>query len=270
MSKNKLSVSPHLWNGYLDIAEGFKEWRLWLFLGYQDIRQRYVRSTLGPLWLVLGLGITVLGIGVMFSQIFKSDPGTLLPFLASSLAAWNFISATISDSTTIFQTHASLIKSISVPYSTIILRNIVKNVIVFFHYTLVIIVTFQIYNYPITVTAFAAIPGLILVCANLYWLTLLCGMICARFRDMAQIVLYALQMVMFVTPIIWMTSQVRVGSPFVAYNPAYHIVELIRAPFFEHRIPWESFGYCFVTFIVGSLLTCLAFNKYKRYINFWI
>ncbi|MGA9658702.1 MAG: hypothetical protein WBQ60_06355, partial [Asticcacaulis sp.] len=77
-------VSTRTWNGYVDAIAGLKDWRLWLFLGYQDIRQRYARSVLGPFWLVMGLGITIIGIGFLYSQIMKSDPGTYLPFIAIS------------------------------------------------------------------------------------------------------------------------------------------------------------------------------------------
>jgi ABC-type polysaccharide/polyol phosphate export permease len=270
MMKDKLSVSPRLWNGYADIADGFKEWRLWLFLGYQDIRQRYVRSTLGPLWMVMGLGATILGVGFLYGQIFKTGTGHFLPFLAVSLAAWNFISAAISDGFTIFQAQASLLKSISVPYSTIILRNIVKNVIVYAHYLIAVAVTFALTQFPIDLTSIFVVPGLILVCANLYWITFLSGMICARFRDVAQIGIYGLQMLMFMTPIVWQPSQVRANSPFVVYNPMYHLVELIRAPLLEHTIPVTSFAVCTGLFVVGTGITALAFDKSKRYINFWI
>ena len=44
-------------SGYLyalqDIADGLRRWELWLSLGYQDIRQRYRRSSVGPFWLTI-------------------------------------------------------------------------------------------------------------------------------------------------------------------------------------------------------------------------
>ncbi|MFP1130180.1 ABC transporter permease [Asticcacaulis sp. W401b] len=270
MKKNKLSVSPRLWSGYADVVAGFKDWKLWLALGYQDVRQRYVRSMLGPLWMVMGLGVTILGIGLLYGQIFRTDSGEFIPFIAASLAAWNFISTALSEATTIFQTHASLLKSISVPYSSVILRNIVKNVIVFLHYLVAVAVTFMFCGFPVDYTLIFVVPGLVIVCANLYWLSLLIGMICARFRDMAQIVLYGIQVTLFITPIIWMPSQVRAGSPFVHYNPAHHLIELIRAPLFEHRVPLDSYFFCSVMLLFGTVITLLSFNKFKRYINFWI
>ncbi len=43
----------------LDLAEGLFKWRLWSLMGWQDIRQRYRRSILGPFWLTLSMGVLV-------------------------------------------------------------------------------------------------------------------------------------------------------------------------------------------------------------------
>jgi len=268
--KDKLSVSSRTWNGYVDTFDGFKDWRLWLFLGAQDIRQRYARSVLGPFWLVMGLGATIIGIGFLYSQIMKADPGTYLPFIAISLAAWNFISGTINDSTVVFQSNASLLKSISVPYTSTILRTITRNVILFAHYMVAVVITYAVAGYGVTYAVVFVIPGILLLCANLFWIALALGMLCARYRDMAQMAQYALQLAQFATPIIWQPSQVAANSPYLLFNPIYHLVELIRAPIFEHRIPMQSFGISVGMLVVGGALTLVLFHKFKRSINFWL
>jgi ABC-type polysaccharide/polyol phosphate export permease len=267
---NNLSVSARSWNGYIDILDGFTKWRLWLFLGYQDIKQRYARSVLGPLWLVMGLGATIIGVGFLYSQIMRSNPGTYLPFIAISLAIWNLISAIITDSTAIFQANASLIKSVSIPYSTVILRCIVRNGIVFLHYLIAVIITFVIAEYPVDYKVIFAIPGLILVVANMFWISICLGMLCARFRDMAQMTQYTLLLAQFATPVIWMPSQVSAQSPYLLFNPIYHLIELIRAPIFEHSLPVNSFIFCTIMFLIGTTVSVFLFNQNKRYINFWL
>jgi ABC-type polysaccharide/polyol phosphate export permease len=266
----KLSVSPRSWSGFHDTLDGLKDWRLWLFLGAQDIRQRYARSYLGPFWLVMGLGITIIGIGFLYSQIMKTDPGTYLPFIAISLAAWNFISGAINDSTVVFQANASLLKSVAVPYSTTILRSVTRNFILLAHYMVAVIITYLWARFPIDLNAIFVIPGLIIVCANLCWISLALGMLCARFRDMAQMAQYALQLAQFATPIIWQPSQVAQNSPYLLLNPIYHLVELLRAPIFEHRVPTESLFFSVVMFVIGGGTTTLLFHKFKRSINFWL
>jgi ABC-2 type transport system permease protein len=41
-----------------DLTEGFGKRELWLHLGWQDIKQRYRRSVLGPFWITIATGTT--------------------------------------------------------------------------------------------------------------------------------------------------------------------------------------------------------------------
>ena len=44
-----------------DLTEGFRKHELWLHLGWQDIKQKYRRSVLGPFWITIATGTTVRG-----------------------------------------------------------------------------------------------------------------------------------------------------------------------------------------------------------------
>ena len=48
-----------------------------------------------------------------------------------------------------------------------------------------------------------ALLGLVLIVLNGVWVGLLLGTICARFRDLPQIIASLMQIVFFVTPIMW-------------------------------------------------------------------
>ena len=37
---------------------GARAWQSWGILGWHDIRQRYRRSTLGPFWITIAMGVT--------------------------------------------------------------------------------------------------------------------------------------------------------------------------------------------------------------------
>src|ERR1041385_7017961 len=43
-----------------DLIEGFRRRELWLHLGWQDIKQRYRRSVLGPFWITIATGATAI------------------------------------------------------------------------------------------------------------------------------------------------------------------------------------------------------------------
>src|SRR5690606_36301041 len=64
-----------------DIRDGLRDRELWSHLAWQDIKQRYRRSVLGPLWITLSMGVTAIGLGLLYSQLFGAEIGTFLPYL---------------------------------------------------------------------------------------------------------------------------------------------------------------------------------------------
>lgn len=253
-----------------DLVRGFTAWRLWAFLGLQDIRQRYRRSSLGPLWLALGLGVTVFGIGLLYTEIFKIAPGDYLPYIAISLLIWNFISALFIEGTVLFQNSLHVITSVQVPYTSFVLRALVRNLIVAAHSIVVVIIVFVWYRYEVSWAALAVIPGILLLCANMYWIVLLVGMMSARYRDLQQIINYAIGILFFLTPVIWTSSSIRPGSPYIVFNPLAQMVEVVRGPIFGRVVPAYSFVFLTVMLVVGMTVTLFVFYKSRRRLVYWI
>lgn len=229
--------------GVWDFVTGLLSWRLWAFLGLQDIRQRYRRSSLGPLWLTAGLGVTILGIGVLYSQILKTPADQYIPFLAISLLIWLTFSSIINESTALFQGGAGMITSMKIPYTTFVLRCITRNLIVAAHCTIPVIIAYVFYHYPVKLGSLWAIPGLIMLLANTYWMSLLIAMVCLRFRDVAQIVIYTIQIMQFLSPIMWLPTLVSANNPAVIYNPFFHLLAVVRSPIYQGVVPIGSWKF---------------------------
>ena len=75
-----------------DVATGLRRWRLPAALARLDIRNRYRGSVLGPFWLTLSTAVMVVGLGLLYSSLFKMELAGYLPFIAVSLIVWNMIS----------------------------------------------------------------------------------------------------------------------------------------------------------------------------------
>ena len=71
---------------------------MWISIGANDIRQRYRRSVLGPIWITLSMAILVGTLGVIYSKVFNTSIDTYLPFLCLGFVIWGFISSTINES----------------------------------------------------------------------------------------------------------------------------------------------------------------------------
>jgi len=104
----------------------------------------------------------------------------------------------------------------------------------------------------------------------MYWISLIVSIICLRFRDVGQIVIYATQLALFLTPIIWMPTQVRSGTPYIQYNPAYHLISLVRDPVFYGRFPAQSWVVSILILVVGMALSAATLVRFRRHLIFWI
>src|SRR5690606_9032242 len=52
-----VSDSQSFARAFKDMRDGFGQRELWLSLGWQDIKQRYRRSVLGPFWITIATGV---------------------------------------------------------------------------------------------------------------------------------------------------------------------------------------------------------------------
>jgi hypothetical protein len=74
-----------------DLLSALWAWPLWTMLGWNDIRQRYRRSTLGPFWITLSMAMFIGILGVIYSRIFHVDVEVYLPFLLPGNVTWRIL-----------------------------------------------------------------------------------------------------------------------------------------------------------------------------------
>ena len=80
-----------------DLRQGLGQRELWLSLGWQDIKQRYRRSTLGPLWITIATGVMATALGLLYSILFQIPLAEFLPHVTVGLILWGFISGCIKE-----------------------------------------------------------------------------------------------------------------------------------------------------------------------------
>ena len=258
---------------FLDILSGFRQSDLFLMLGWQDVLQRYRRSFLGPLWLTFSMFLTILVIGIVFSVILKSSLVETLPFISISLIIWNFINSIISEGCYSFINSTSMIRQLSIPFFIFVLRVVWRNLIIFGHNLLIIPVFFLIFNQKLSLISFLVIPGFILLTLNLCWISLLLGILSSRYRDIPQIVSNLMQIMYYITPIMWMPKLFE-SSLFGKYalnlNPFFHLLQIIRLPFFNEMPALINWLFPIFFAFFGWIFTLFVFGRYKNRIAYWV
>lgn len=255
-----------------DIVAATKLYSLVGMLGWQEVRQRYRRSTLGPFWLTIGMGVMVSSIGIVFGQIFKSPMTEFLPFLAAGIILWGFISSVVTEGCTSFIDAEGIIRQLPIPLFVHVLQMIWRNMLILAHNMVILPLVFLAVGKPLSLIAFLSIPGFILAVVNLAWVALILGILCTRYRDLPQMVTSVVQVFFYLTPVIWMPSLLpqRANLYLLDLNPVFHLLEIIRAPLlgqFPTTTNWVASA-AFALFGWGIALP--IYGRYKHRIAYWL
>jgi ABC-type polysaccharide/polyol phosphate export permease len=253
-----------------DIKEGFLSLHLWPMLGWLEIKQRYRRSIIGPFWLTISTAVLIGAMGPLYGKIFNLDIASYFPYLGISFILWMFIANTITDSCTIFINAASYIQQMKIPFSVYVLKSVYKNLIIFFHNILIILIILIIFPQAISWQILLSIFGVILIALNAFWVGMVLGMLCARYRDIQQIIVNLIQLAFFMTPIIWKAGMLGRYSFAVDYNPLYHFLEIVRGPLLYESINILSWQVVGIITIFGYILMFKVFSIYREKIGYWV
>ena len=255
---------------FQDIIEGACAFRLWSMLGWQDIRQRYRRSTLGPFWLTISMGVLVAALGLLYAGLFKVNVSDYLPFVAVGFIVWSLISGLIIEGCVAFIGAENIIKQVRLPLSVHVYRVVWRNIAIFAHNVIIYVVVAVLFSIQPGWAGLLVLPGLALLCLNGVWMGLLLGLVSARFRDVPQIVASIVQVAFFLTPIIWQPELLPDRPLVLDLNPFFHLVELVRAPALGHAPEFISWTAALAITLGGWGMTLIMCRHYRWRIAYWV
>lgn len=255
-----------------DLKRSRQKLYLALMLGWQDIRQRYRRSKLGPFWLTISMGVMIGMIGVVFGQVLSTPMQEYLPFLATGIILWTCFSTGVMEGSTSFIDAQGMIRQLDLPLSLYPIRVLWRNVVICAHNVIILPLVFTVVGRGITWDILWLIPGFILFLWNMFWISLLLGTFCTRFRDMPPIVNSLMQVFFYITPIIWMPNVLnpRSAGLLVEPNPIYHLLQVVRSPILGQAPTFMNWLVSIVMAVIGSIIALWFFGKYKKRIAYWL
>lgn len=260
-----------------DLVRGAKQHELWLQLGWQDIKQRYRRSVLGPLWITIATGVMALALGLLYSVLFRIPVAEFLPHVTVGLIMWGFISGCIREGSEVFIANEGLIKQLPSALSVHVYRLVWKQTLFLLHNLVIWGILMLVFPRHLGVELLLAIPAMILLLLNGVWVAMFFGIVATRFRDIAPLLEALTQLLFYVTPIVWTTQTLKDQGDQMAgrarlaeLNPLYHYMEIVRAPLIGVELPtyhwWVVIG-----FTVGGLcLALLAMRTWRYRVSYWV
>jgi ABC-2 type transport system permease protein len=269
------SQSKTMTRAVRDLREGFGKRELWLHLGWQDIKQRYRRSVLGPFWITIATGATAVAMGLLYSKLFKLELAEHLPYVTMGLIVWNLINAAILEGSDVFVANEGLIKQLPTPLSVHVYRLVWRQIILFGHNMIIFVVIAIIYPKNWNWADLLVIPALLLIVLNCIWVSLCFGILATRYRDISPLLFSLVQLLFFMTPIIWNEATLRqqgAGSyaRIVELNPLLHYLDIVRAPLLGADQELRHWVVVITLTIIGWGLAAIAMKQYRARVPYWV
>jgi ABC-2 type transport system permease protein len=258
-----------------DLVQGFHRHELWLHLGWQDIKQRYRRSVLGPFWITIATGTTAVAMGGLYSKLFHLELSVHLPYVTLGLIIWNLINASILEGAEVFVSNEGLIKQLPTPLSVHVYRLVWRHMILFAHNIVIYVVIAMVFPKPWSWADLSVIPALALIFLNSIWVSLCFGILATRYRDIGPLLFSVVQLLFFMTPIIWNDDTLRQQgagrwSSIVELNPLLHYLDIVRAPLLGAHQELRHWAVVVALTIVGWLLAAIAMRQYRARVPYWV
>jgi ABC-2 type transport system permease protein len=258
-----------------DLAGGFGKRELWLQLGWQDIKQRYRRSVLGPFWITIATGATAVAMGLLYSKLFKLELAEHLPYVTMGLIVWNLINAAIIEGSEVFIANEGLIKQLPTPLSVHVYRLVWRQLILFGHNMIIFVIIAMIYPKPWHWTDLAVIPALFLIMLNCIWVSLCFGILATRYRDIGPLLASLVQLLFFMTPIIWNEATLQQQGAgnyarLVELNPLLHYLDIVRAPLLGADQELRHWLVVIVLTVIGWIMAAFAMRQYRARVPYWV
>ena len=252
-----------------DFREIWQYRELLYFFTWRDIKVRYKQTVIGIMWAVFQPFMTMVVFSIFFGHFAKmpSDGVPYPIFVFVGLLLWQFFSSSLNGASASLTGNTGIITKVYFPRLILPISSTLTN-FVDFSISLVILIGIMVY--------YRFIPGL----AGLWILPLLlvitfmiavgAGMFLAsvnvKYRDVRYALPYFIQMLLFITPVIYPPSIAGKFSWVLALNPMTGVIKAARSAILGNApINWIllgiSAGFGILVLIIGTVF----FKKTERY-----
>jgi ABC-type polysaccharide/polyol phosphate export permease len=194
-----------------------------------------------------------------------------LPWMATGLVVWGLISQTVLEGADAFISVGNVMRQTALPAPIFVWRVVWRNLLNFAHQLPVLAVMAIKFHYLAAINLPEAVLGLALILFNVSWFALVCGALCARYRDLKQVLASVTQLLFFLSPVMWIPGEMRgAGGKLLTLNPIAHMLNVLRGPLLGQGMSRASVIVLIVIGAVGWAATMLFYAKVRRRIVHYV
>lgn len=274
--KWELEIKPQNSLFELHLADVWRYRDLLTLLVRRDFVSFYKQTILGPLWFFIQPLFTTIIYTFVFGNL-ASIPTDGIPqplFYMAGITAWNYFADCLTKTSTVFKDNAQIFGKVYFPRLIMPLSIVVSNLVRFgvqMLLFLLLIVYYYLAGADFDLTYYILLFPILVLLMALQGLGL--GMIITamttKYRDLAFLVTFGVQLLMYATTVIYPLSEALIKFPkyawIIAYNPMTPIIETFRLGFLgQGEFSIHSFLYVVGISLLLSIVGIIIFNKVEK------
>lgn len=270
MNSSKVTIiKPKKLFSFRDLREiwGYKE--LLYFLTWRDLKIRYKQTAIGALWAIFQPFITMVVFTVFFGGLLNvpSDGVPYPIFVYTGLLFWQFFSSALSDTSNVLINNQSIITKVYFPRLLLPLSSVATKFIDFIIASIILVGMMIYYGYTPHLYGLLIIPLLLFITFMAsVGLGLFLASINVKYRDVRYALPFFIQILMFVTPVIYPAGVLGKYSWILALNPMMGVIQSARAALLGTTVlNWTLIIISFIATFVLLLIGIYVFKKTERY-----
>lgn len=245
---------------------------LLLMLVKRDFVTFYKQTILGPLWFVIQPLLTTIIFVILFGNIAKisTDGIPQLAFYLAGITIWNYFSESLTKTSTVFTTNASIFGKVYFPRLimplSIVASGLLKFAVQFGLF--IIVVLYYFFKGNIQPNWWVLLTPVLIFLMALFALGV--GMIFSslttKYKDLSFLITFGIQLFMYITPVVYPTSSLPEKFKFLgAVNPLSSIFECFRYAYLGNgSFTLQDLLISTIVIVLLFFLGVITFNKVEK------
>lgn len=249
----------------IDLPELWRYRELLYFFTWRDLKVRYKQTAIGVVWAIFQPFMTMVVFSIFFGQFAKiPSEGVPYPiFVYCGLLLWQFFVSSLTDISNCLISNQSIVTKVYFPRLLLPLSYILTNFIDFLIASSILVVLMIYYGFVPHLSGLLMLPVLLFITfVTSAGLGLFLASINVKYRDIRYVLPFFIQLLLFVSPVIYPASLLGKYTWLLAFNPMSGVISTARAVLFGLApISWLSLGFSLTVGLVLFFVGIYSFRK---------
>ncbi len=270
MSSPTVLIKPKKIFSFADLAEVWRYRELLYFFTWRDLKIRYKQTAIGVLWAVFQPLATMAVFSIFFGRLIgiPSDGVPYPIFVYTGLLFWQFFADSLSETATVLVKNQAIITKVYFPRLILPLSSVLTKLVDFGIAAAILVGMMVWYGYVPHLRGLFVLPLLLLVT---FMAAVGTGLILAslnvKYRDVRYILPFFIQLMLFLTPVIYPAGIAGTYSWLLAANPMMGVIQSARAVLLGTTVVnWVLIGISFAATAVLLAAGVYIFKRTERYV----